>query len=61
MLEASYLMNRGYGPANDIEVLDMDSLDEVAGGFPPLLVAAGIGFGVGFGGTAALIAGWWAK
>jgi hypothetical protein len=54
-------MNQGSALTNDIEVLDLDSLDEAAAGIAPLLVAAGAGFALGFTGTAALIAGWWAK
>jgi hypothetical protein len=61
MIGTNSVMNHGYGSTSDIEVLDIDSLDEAAAGIAPLLVAAGAGFALGFTGTAALIAGWWAK
>ena len=60
MQEMSAVMNAGAASPSDIEVLDLDQLDDVSGGLAPLLAAAAWGFGVGFAGTAALIAGVWA-
>jgi hypothetical protein len=62
MQDAIACMNVETVSASGIEVLDPDHLDEVTGGVLPALVAAAAwGFGVGFAGTAALIAGVWAS
>jgi hypothetical protein len=60
MQDATAGMNVETASASGIEVLDLDHLDEVAGGILPVLAAFAWGFGVGFAGTAALIAGAWA-
>jgi hypothetical protein len=60
MQESSVRMSMAEDSVGNIEVLDLEQLDEATGGLAPLLAAAAWGFGVGFAGTAALIAGAWA-
>ena len=51
MQDATAGMNVETASASGIEVLDLDHLDEVAGGILPVLAAFAWGFGVGFAGT----------